>query len=175
MLTIAIDPGVEGACAILNEAGEVRALRDAPVLVHGSMKFLDSIELAEWIAAKIAGAQGRGISEQLQAMPSPCPRCEPDKRRFGGTQTNFLRGMSIDGVINTFRIARIPFDLVHPISWKKKLAITSDKEVARAKAIMWFPNAAQHLSRKKDHNRAEALLLAHYSQQHLQTQKGGTP
>ena len=49
---------------------------------------------------------------------------------------------------------------VSPHVWKKVIGIGSDKETSRHKALGMFPKAP--LARKKDHNRAEALLLAEY-------------
>lgn len=51
---------------------------------------------------------------------------------------------------------------VHPLTWKTKMQLVKkDKEAARKMAISLFPKAP--LQRKSDHNRAEALLLAHYA------------
>lgn len=47
---------------------------------------------------------------------------------------------------------------VGPAVWKKHMGLTSDKETSRHTAMKMFP--AVNLSLKKDHNRAEALLLA---------------
>jgi crossover junction endodeoxyribonuclease RuvC len=50
---------------------------------------------------------------------------------------------------------------VVPTVWKKAMGLAGkDKEAARLKACGLFPHAG--LSLKKDHNRAEALLLADY-------------
>jgi len=57
----------------------------------------------------------------------------------------------------------LPLELHSPSSWKKKMELTSDKEACRALAVNLFPTA--ELSYKKDHNRAEALLLAYYAYQ----------
>lgn len=51
---------------------------------------------------------------------------------------------------------------VAPGVWKKRMKIGSDKETSRHKALGLFPKAP--LARKKDHNRAEALLLAKFHQ-----------
>jgi Holliday junction resolvasome RuvABC endonuclease subunit len=51
-----------------------------------------------------------------------------------------------------------PCETYHPGSWKKLMGLSKDKEQVRAKAQQMFPTA--ELDRKKDHNRAEALLLA---------------
>jgi crossover junction endodeoxyribonuclease RuvC len=45
-------------------------------------------------------------------------------------------------------------------SWKKKMGMTSDKNKSLKKARKMFPKAP--LTRKKDHDRAEALMIAEY-------------
>lgn len=53
----------------------------------------------------------------------------------------------------------IVHDTIRPVKWKKSQGlIKQDKEAARLRAQKLFPNAS--LNRKKDHNRAEALLIA---------------
>jgi crossover junction endodeoxyribonuclease RuvC len=57
--------------------------------------------------------------------------------------------------------------LVRPTEWKKSLGLTGkDKEASRQRALQLFP-AQEQLARKKDHHRAEAVLLAYWQQQHL--------
>lgn len=55
---------------------------------------------------------------------------------------------------------------VAPRAWKAALKIGKEKDDSRQKALKWFPKADAH--RKKDHNRAEALLLAeNYRRTHI--------
>jgi crossover junction endodeoxyribonuclease RuvC len=49
---------------------------------------------------------------------------------------------------------------VCPHVWKHRLGLNSDKEQTRFRAMQLFPGA--DLRRKKDHSRAEALLLEWY-------------
>jgi len=56
----------------------------------------------------------------------------------------------------------ISHETVRPAAWKRKMGlIGKDKEAARLEAQKMFPGAS--LNRKKDHNRAEALLIAEYA------------
>lgn len=60
---------------------------------------------------------------------------------------------------------------VSPQKWKKyfgllktkEQTIAEGKELCRLKALEIFPEAAEYLKRKKDHDRAEALLIARYA------------
>lgn len=53
-----------------------------------------------------------------------------------------------------------------PATWKKAMQLGPDKNKARAAAIKLFPFLKGDLARVKDHNRAEALLLAAYLRRH---------
>lgn len=50
---------------------------------------------------------------------------------------------------------------VTPGKWKKHFRLDADKEKSRAAAVRLWPTS-EHFSRKKDHGRAEAALLARY-------------
>jgi hypothetical protein len=62
-----------------------------------------------------------------------------------------------------------PLEMPTPAQWKAAMGLGKDKEANRAKAIGMFPKAP--LARKKDHNRAEAVLLAEYLKRLRQGQR----
>ena len=55
--------------------------------------------------------------------------------------------------------AGVPIISVTPAKWKKHFSLNNDAEKSRALAIRRFPGM-DTLARKKDHGRAEALLIA---------------
>lgn len=56
---------------------------------------------------------------------------------------------------------KVAYVTIAPVSWKKKFGLSGDdKEKSRSLALRRFPEAANWMSRKLDHNRAESLLLA---------------
>jgi len=59
-------------------------------------------------------------------------------------------------------VCGIPFTIITPVKWKSIVGITAgaDKEQSRARALQLFPSQAANLIRRKDHARAEAMLLA---------------
>lgn len=79
-----------------------------------------------------------------------------------GGSSIFSLGDSYGALRTAAELTRATVVPVMPAAWKKKLALSTDKEACRSKAIEVFPQAANELKRKKDHNRAEALLLVHY-------------
>jgi hypothetical protein len=50
--------------------------------------------------------------------------------------------------------------MVEPSKWKRAFHLNSDKEASRQLQIGLFPHAHDRLSLKRDHQRAEATLLA---------------
>lgn len=92
---------------------------------------------------------------------------------FGKT-AQFSKGKSYVAARSALRIwfasAGRPCSL-HPVApdvWKRALDLTgTDKDESLLRAIARFPDAAPLLSRKKDHDRAEALLLIAYYADHL--------
>jgi len=65
----------------------------------------------------------------------------------------------------------IPYTMVTPQSWKKQFGLKGgDKEPSRKRALQLFPDQATMLARKKDQNRAEAMLLAKYGADKLGVQ-----
>ena len=88
-----------------------------------------------------------------------------------GVASTFKFGASYGSVIGTLAALQIRTVLVVPSVWKKYFALDSDKEKARALALRTFAKNPEHFSRKKDHGRAEAALLAVYGA----FLEGGTP
>lgn len=88
------------------------------------------------------------VVERTSAMPGQ------------GVSSMFSMGDSFGVVRGVLSALGVPIVYAVPNVWKKHFKIGSDKERARALAISYFPMAP--LSRKKDHNRAEALLLAQW-------------
>jgi hypothetical protein len=54
----------------------------------------------------------------------------------------------------------LPAVRVTPSVWKRAMGLTADKERSRAEALRRWPSRKDLFSRKKDHDRAEAALLA---------------
>ena len=59
-----------------------------------------------------------------------------------------------------------PYTLVSPRRWKASMLsdMPKDKGASILRAKQLFPASARELTRVKDHNRAEALLIAAYGQ-----------
>ncbi len=147
MITIGIDPGLYGAIAILNEDKFVEVY-DMPVMHKGEGVVKNQVNAA-------------GVANILRKFPSASVVIELVNAMPGqGVSSVFSLGDSFGSLRGVTAALGLPVTFVHPIKWKKYYTLTSDKEIARAKAINMYPNA--ELGLKKHSDRAEALLLAHY-------------
>jgi crossover junction endodeoxyribonuclease RuvC len=138
------DPGISGAIAFYWSEAADRVIAEDFKTVAGQ---LDAYALAERIQQM---GPDLAVVERVGAMPGQ------------GVSSTFKFGRAtgaLDGILATLRI---PVHFVSPSIWKKYWKLDKDKEKSRALAIQLFPVCANHFSRKKDHNRAEAALIARY-------------
>lgn len=150
---IGIDPGLTGAIAILPRVRPPEpVVLDMPVIAHSKGGFVknavDVAALAESLRPYSVVATCVAYIERVHAFPDQ------------GTGSMFSLGMSFWGVAGVFAGLGIPFHLVEPKEWKGYYRLKKDKELSRTTAQRFYPGV--DLSRKKDHNRAEALLIAGY-------------
>lgn len=150
VLTLGVDPGITGAWAILGAAGTLIAVDDLPVIREG--KRLAWIDSDSWLSRLFAVADGNRLAatiERVHAMPG------------NGSLAAFSQGCTLGSILATLQTARASIELVTPAVWKKAYSLSSDKSASLDKARLLFPLAP--LDRVKDHNRAEALLIAHHA------------
>ena len=143
---VGIDPGKTGAIAIIEESR--RKVLDVPV-INGDYYFYEMYMLL--FKAKLSNVHTYLTLERQQAMPGQ------------GVSSTFQTGRGYGAWEAICSITVPDFQIVSPRVWKKKLGLSKDKEASRALAIFLYPSMEEMLSRKRDHNRAEALLLAHYT------------
>ena len=138
MIYIGIDPGATGAIALLyNEGGqEVLDFTD-PMCLNAMEEILDA-------------------GEEVKAMIEKQWLRKGDSTRVGVLIENY-------GIwIGRCQALCIDYNVVASRTWKAKMGVTSDKNSALDAARFLFPNMVNRLARQKDHNRAEALLIAEY-------------
>lgn len=147
-LVLAIDPGsVSAAYAVIDTGGTVYSVNDVPVV----NKMVDA---AAFLAIVKAWPIDAAIIEDVHSMPRQ------------GVASSFNFGMGCGLLRGVVIAAGLPLHLVTPGKWKRHFSLDSDAEKSRALAIRMWP-ACRELSRKRDHGRAEALLLALYLLQKL--------
>jgi hypothetical protein len=79
-----------------------------------------------------------------------------------GVSSTFKFGRAVGAIHATIALAGLRLELVTPTTWKKHHHLGADKEKARALALRRWPALADQLARKRDADRAEALLIASY-------------
>jgi len=148
---LGIDPGLSGALALLDGDGALFQVEDLPVMARGRGRVkseLDAAGLARLLRPH-AGQIRLAVVEQVASMPGQ------------GVASIFSLGHSLGSIVGVLAALAIPLRLVPPAVWKRAAGVSADKNLARSEAIRLWPNAP--LDRVKDHNRAEALLLARYA------------
>ena len=153
---VGVDPGLSGALAVLTPDGTLQALYDVPTLTlrtsRGRRQEYDVPGLVG-LLAPYTGTQTHVVIEEAQAMPGQ------------GTRSMFQTGLGMGIWLGVLAALQLPYRRVRPQIWKKAFGLGKDKEASRLKAMQLYPGA--DLRRKKDHGRAEALLLAFYGQRHI--------
>ncbi len=152
MNIVAFDPGINGGVAIIDGLGDLVLCIDTPTIGDGTHRRIDAVTLAtnlrNYTPYKFA------VVEQVGAMPKQ------------GVSSTFRFGQSYGTLLGIIGTLSIPVVHVSPAKWKKAMSLNSDGEESRARAIDTWPDWADQMTRKKDHNRAEAALLALWGFQH---------
>ena len=153
MKIIGIDPGLSGAIAIL-ENNKVLNLFDMPVMSEGkkNKKQLNSSHLVNIIKENIAQNEEIAVVvEQVNAMPGQ------------GVTSMFNFGQTFGAIKGLCAALELPIYFVRPSKWKKHFElIKSSKDASRTKVIEMYPKLSNQLTKKKDVNKSDAILIARF-------------
>jgi len=161
MLIIGIDPGLSGSICFF-EDGKIIDVIEMPTMTEGkkNKKQVNGAQLYnEFLKriSKIDNKKIRVVIEQVSAMPGQ------------GVTSMFNFGQSFGILKGICSAMRLPMYFVRPAKWKKYFSlINSEKDASRTKAIQIFPYFSSQLSKKKDSNKADAILIASF---HYETYK----
>lgn len=159
-LTIAIDPGLTGAIALLAD-GEPREILDMPTRRIDGVHEICAATLADQLRCARAAHVGAYVSAVLEKVNG--------RAGWGATQ-GFRFGIGFGKVKAVLETLRIPTIEVQAPVWKRHYRLKGgDKDASREIASLRFPTMADYLTRKKDDGRAEALLIGLW---HDSTQNG---
>jgi crossover junction endodeoxyribonuclease RuvC len=150
MRYLGVDPGVHGGAAVVEFSdGTAPQLVDAidiPTVGTGAKERIDVLALRTWIQTHRPDRAG---IERGQAMPKQ------------GSSSGFKYGRACGALEAVLACCEIPLELVEPAIWKRTRHLRGDdKEGARQLALQIFPAAHALFARRKDHQRAEAALIA---------------
>ena len=154
MLIIAIDPGISGSICFF-EDGKILEVLEMPTMIEGkkSKRQVNGAQIYNEILKRIDGSekQIRVIIEQVSAMPGQ------------GVTSMFNFGQSYGILKGICSAMQLPMFFVRPAKWKRYFnLINSQKDASRTRAIEIFPYFSSQLSKKKDSNKADAILIASF-------------
>ena len=155
MLIIGIDPGISGAICFF-ENGEVKEIMDMPSMADGkkNKRQINGQQIFNEISSRIKNLQKKEIAvviEQVSAMPGQ------------GVTSMFNFGQSFGVLKGICSAMQLSMHFVRPAKWKKYYGlIKTEKDASRTKVIEIFPYISSQLSKKKDSNKADAILIASF-------------
>lgn len=150
MIHFGIDVGVTGAIACIDDDAQLLALADLETTRLGKFAWTEPMHLLRFIR------EHRNVAHQARAWVeyvAPMPKL--------GVVASAAMGRTHGSVLAALQMAGMPFEMVSPQSWKRALNVSSSKDSTLNLARVQFPEC-DYFDRKKDHNRAEAALIAYY-------------
>ena len=164
MLIISIDPGINGAICFF-ENGEVKDVLEMPTMAEGkkNKRQVNGRQMYNELSSRIKAYNTQNINvivEQVSAMPGQ------------GVTSMFNFGQSFGVIKGICAAMQLPIFFVRPTKWKKHFElINSQKDASRTKAIEMFPKISSILSKKKDSNKADAILIASFYENIIKNNK----
>ena len=153
MKIIGIDPGLSGAIAIL-ENNKVIEVLEMPTMAEGkkNKKQLNSAQLVSQLKSYVIYKDEIAVVvEQVNAMPGQ------------GVTSMFNFGQTFGAIKGVCAALELPIFFVRPLKWKKYFdLVNSSKDASRTKVIEMYPSLSKILSKKKDVNKSDAILIARY-------------
>ena len=155
MLIIGIDPGISGSICFF-EDGKILDVVEMPTMTEGkkNKRQVNGSQIYNEILKRIEHCDKTEIKviiEQVSAMPGQ------------GVTSMFNFGQSFGILKGMCSAMQLPMYFVRPAKWKKYFnLINSEKDASRTKAIEIFPYFSSNLTKKKDSNKADAILIASY-------------
>ena len=155
MLIIGIDPGISGSICFLQDGKILNAI-EMPTMTEGkkNKKQVNGSQIYNEICKIIDNIEKQDIRvviEKVSAMPGQ------------GVTSMFNFGQSFGILKGISSAMQLPVYFVRPAKWKKYFnLINSEKDASRTRAIEIFPYFSSQLSKKKDSNKADAILIASF-------------
>ena len=154
MFIIGIDPGISGSICFFKD-GKILEVIEMPVMTEGkkNKKQVNGAQIYNEFLKRINKKDDeiRVVIEQVSAMPGQ------------GVTSMFNFGQSFGILKGICSAMQLPMFFVRPAKWKKYFnLINSQKDASRTRAIEIFPYFSTQLSKKKDSNKADAILIASF-------------
>ena len=155
MIIIGIDPGLSGSICFF-ENGKILDVVEMPTMIEGkkNKKQVNGSQIYNEILKRISHLDKSNVKvviEQVSAMPGQ------------GVTSMFNFGQSFGILKGICSAMQLPVYFVRPAKWKKYFNLkNSEKDASRTRAIEIFPYFSSQLSKKKDSNKADAILISSF-------------
>jgi len=153
MIIIGIDPGVSGAICILTD-GKITEIYEMPTMIDGkkNKKQVNGAEVTNIINKELINEKDINVViEHVSAMPGQ------------GVTSMFNFGQSFGVLKGICAALKLSVHFIRPVKWKKHFnLINTEKDASRTKVIEVFPYISSKISKKKDANKADAILIARF-------------
>jgi len=155
MIIIGIDPGLSGSICFF-EDGKILDVVEMPTMIEGkkNKKQVNGSQIYNEILKRTSNLDKSDIKvviEQVSAMPGQ------------GVTSMFNFGQSYGILKGICSAMQLPVYFVRPAKWKKYFnLINSEKDASRTRAMEIFPYFSSQLSKKKDSNKADAILISSF-------------
>ena len=153
MKIFGIDPGVSGAICVLKE-GKILEVYEMPTMIDGkkNKRQVNGAEVTNIFLKDLNNEdKAKVVVEHVTAMPGQ------------GVTSMFNFGQSFGVLKGICAALKLPIYFVRPVKWKKYFnLIKTNKDASRTKVIEIFPYISSKISRKKDSNKADSILIAKY-------------
>ena len=155
MLVIGIDPGISGSICFFKD-GKVVDIIEMPNMAEGkkNKRQVNGAQIYNEISSRIKNFSKEDIKvviEQVSAMPGQ------------GVTSMFNFGQSFGVLKGICAALKLPVHFIRPVKWKKHFnLINTEKDASRTKVIEVFPYISSKISKKKDANKADAILIARF-------------
>lgn len=157
---LGIDPGLEGACVLINEDSEILLHKKMPIIkIKNGNKIkthYDTINLVSFFKVlKSSYSDIHTCVEEVGAAPGQ------------GVVSMFTFGQGFGLIVGILSAFELPYTLVRPNIWKQDLllGLPKEKNASLVAAARLFPQALhkiKELTGHFDHNIADALLIAEW-------------
>jgi crossover junction endodeoxyribonuclease RuvC len=144
---LGVDPGLSGALALRCDGAWT--LLDMPIVGDSKHHEINGPELCQWLREQ---APDHAFIEFASARPGQ------------GVTSMFRFGCTYGALKMALAACGVPFTVITPAKWEAAVGVPAGagKEASRLRALQLFPEQASNLARKKDHGRADAMLLAYF-------------
>lgn len=152
MIVIASDPGINNGVVVVDAERNLLHVGEIVAIGDGASRRLDVHDLAAIVTRH---GVTHGVIEDVSAMPRQ------------GVSSTFRFGRAAGTIEGALGALGLPLVFVKPNQWKRDLKLQHrSPDALRGICIQTWPDKADAFSRKKDHDRAEAALIALWFLQH---------